>query len=59
LPPNRPKGQELKFTYAYLENGVMKAEFLDTESNKKVEVDIAAQSVGSETSIDINDFLVE
>lgn len=59
LPPNRPKGQELKFTYAYLENGVMKAEFLDTESNKKVEVDIAAQSAGSETSIDINDFLVE
>ena len=59
LPPNRTQGQELKFTYSYLENGVMKAEFLDVQSGKKVEVDIAAQSEGAETSINIDDYLVE
>jgi molecular chaperone DnaK len=59
LPPNRPKGMEVKVTYSYQENGVMRAEFIDTESNKKIEVDITAQSEGAKTTIDINDFIVE
>jgi molecular chaperone DnaK len=58
LPPNRPKGKEVKVTYAYQENGVMRAEFIDSESGKKVEVDITAQSEGAETTINIDDFLV-
>lgn len=58
LPPNRPKGKEVRVTYAYQENGVMRAEFEDSESGKKVEVDITAQSEGAETTINIDDFLV-
>ena len=50
---------EVKVTYSYQENGVMRAEFIDTESNKKIEVDITAQSEGAKTTIDINDFIVE
>ena len=58
FPPNRPKGMEIKVSYSYQENGVMKAEFVDSESGKKVEVDITAQSEGAETTINIDDFIV-
>ena len=59
LPPNRPEGQEIQITYAYHENGTMHAEFLDVGSKKKTEVDIASQGVGVNSSININDFIVE
>lgn len=59
LPPNRPEGQEIQITYTYNENGTMHAEFLDVGSKKKTEVDIASQSLGISSSININDFIVE
>jgi molecular chaperone DnaK len=59
LPPNRPEGQEIQVTYSYHENGTMHAEFLDVGSKKKTEVDIASQSQGNESTIDINNFIVE
>lgn len=59
LPPNRPEGQEIQITYSYHENGTMHAEFLDIGSKKKTEVDIASQSQGNESTININDFIVE
>jgi hypothetical protein len=37
----------------------MHAEFLDIGSKKKTEVDIASQSQGNESTININDFIVE
>ena len=59
LPPNRPAGQEIQVTYAYHENGTMHAEFLDVGSKRKTEADIASQSIGGSSSININDFIVE
>lgn len=59
LPPNRPAGQEIKVTYSYNENGTMHAEFMDVGSSKKSEVAISAQNEGSQTTIDINQFIVE
>lgn len=59
LPPGRQAGQEISVTYSYSENGTMHAEFLDVASSKKTEVDIAAQSEGAQTTIDINQFIVE
>lgn len=59
LPDGRPKGQEIKITYSYQENGLMNASFEDVASGKKQEVDITAQSEGTQTDIDINDFIVE
>ena len=59
LPPNRPQGQEIQVTYTYNENGTMRAVFLDVGSKKKTEVDIASQSLGVSSSININDFIVE
>ena len=59
LPPGRKAGQEVKITYAYKENGLMNASFIDIASGNKQEVDIAAQSEGTKSDIDINDFIVE
>ena len=59
VPDGRPAGQEMKVTYAYKENGLMSATFLDVASNAKQEVDITAQSEGAKSDIDINEFIVE
>lgn len=59
LPAGRPAGQEISVTYSYSENGTMSAVFLDVASSKKTEVDIAAQGDGAQTTIDINQFIVE
>ena len=59
LPPNRPSGQEIQVTYSYLENGTMHAEFVDVQSKKSAQVDIASQSIGGGATININDFIVE
>ncbi len=58
IPP-RPRGQAIDITYSYSENGIMHAEFLDVASGRKTEIDISSKSIGSETTININDFLVE
>jgi molecular chaperone DnaK len=59
VPENRPAGQQIDVTFSYLENGLMNASFVDIASNKKQEVDITAQSEGSDATIDIDDFLIE
>jgi molecular chaperone DnaK len=59
LPPNRPANQEIQITYSYSENGTMHAIFKDVATGKITEVDIAGQSEGGATSINIDDFIVE
>jgi len=59
VPGNRPAGQEVKITFAYKENGVMSATFLDVASGEKHDVDITAQSEGTKSNIDIDEFLVD
>jgi len=58
LPPGRDAGQEIKITYAYDENQMMKCRFLDVQSNqeKKVELSIAGAAMDSST---IDKFTVE
>jgi len=58
LPPNRPKGQELKFTYSFDENQVMHCEFEDVESGTKEEVKLTPETSASEDS-NIDKFLVD
>ena len=61
LPPNRPEGQEIKITYEYDENQIMKCSFLDVETNKETNVDLSMtkndEEINSSDSID--KFLVE
>ena len=59
----RPKGQELKFTYSYTEDGKMRASFLDVGSGKTldIELDVGASrnTEASIDKIDIEQFKVE
>lgn len=59
LPPGRPKGQEIKITYSYTENGTMNAQFVDVASNNKKEVNLNAKNLSASARININDFIVE
>ena len=59
VPGDRPKGQEVQVTFAYQENGLMSATFLDVASGLKQAVDITAQSEGAKSNINIDDFVVE
>jgi len=59
VPGGRPAGQEMQVTFAYEENGLMKATFLDVASGEKQAVDITAQSEGAKSDINIDDFIVE
>jgi molecular chaperone DnaK len=59
VPKDRPAGQQIDVTFSYLENGLMNASFVDIASKKKQEVDITAQSEGSDSTIEIDDFLIE
>lgn len=59
VPGGRPAGQEVKVTFAYEENGLMKATFLDVASGEKQMVDITAQSEGAKSDINIDDFIVD
>ena len=57
LPPNRPAGQEIEFTYEYDANQRMHCIFKDVESGKTEEVDIHLEDKTSSTTVD--DFTVE
>lgn len=57
LPPNRPQGQELEFTYKYDANQIMHCIFKDMESGKIAEANI---HLGEKTSSgNVGDFVVE
>ncbi|MDB2388673.1 Hsp70 family protein [Alphaproteobacteria bacterium] len=58
LPPGRPKGQPLTFTYSYDENQIMHCIFEDINSNKKVEVELKPEDHKNENSA-IDKFLVD
>ena len=61
LPPDRPKGQIIEITYSYDENQVMRCEFVDVKTKKKVEVDLSMSAQDDERSADdeIDRFLVD
>jgi molecular chaperone DnaK len=59
LPPNRPEGQEIKVTYSYDENQMMKCSFMDVDTGRKNEVDLSMAHSNSTTANQIDKFLVE
>ena len=59
FPPNRPAGKEIKITFSYDLNGVLKCEFVDVESNIRAEKVFNLRSDQEEQAIDVEKFLVE
>ena len=58
LPSGRPSGQEIKVTFSYDENQMMKCSFVDVATGRKTEVDISIATVDGENN-KIDKFLVE
>jgi len=59
LPAGRPAGQEIKITYTYDSNQMMKCSFVDVATSKKVEIDLSMTQTSSESESKIDEFLVE
>lgn len=59
LPEGRPEGQKIDITFAYKENGTMDATFLDVASNRKTQINIAAQNSSAKTRLNLDQFVVE
>ncbi len=58
LPPDRPAEQEIKITYAYDENQIMKCSFVDVATSRETKIDLSMASSNASAS-DVHKFLVE
>jgi len=59
LPSGRPAGQEVKVTYSYDENGVMRASFFDVASGKVTETSLSDRTQSSDESEEIDQFILD
>lgn len=59
LPPGRPEGQEIKVTFEYDENQMMKCSFVDVATGRKKEIDLSMANIESDSENNIDKFLVE
>jgi len=59
LPAGRPANQELRVTFSYDENQVMKCSFEDVGTGRRREVDISNKSSRADDASEIDQFLVE
>ena len=59
LPPGREEHQEIKVTYSYDENQMMKCSFVDVATGRSTEVDLSMGSSSEEEDNTIDKFLVE
>jgi molecular chaperone DnaK len=59
LPPNRPENQEIKITFSYDENQVMKCSFVDVGTGKESKVDLTMTAPNADTTSEIDKFVVE
>jgi molecular chaperone DnaK len=59
LPGGRPADQEIKITFSYDENQMMKCSFVDVQSGRKTEVDLSMVSESDAENDKISKFLVE
>jgi len=59
LPSGRPQGQEIKITFSYDENQMMKCSFVDVETGRKTEIDLSMTSQKSSIDNQVDDFMVE
>ena len=59
LPEGRPKGQEIKVTFSYDENQIMKSSFVDVATGRKTDIDLSMTASQSVDTNKIEDFMVE
>jgi molecular chaperone DnaK len=59
LPPGRPAEQEIKVTFAYDDNQVMRCSFLDVSTGTVEKIDLSMGSTKSREAAEIDKFLVE
>lgn len=59
LPPGRPKGQEVKVTFAYDDNQIMRCSFVDVATGRSTTIDLSMASSKSADGEQIEKFLVE
>ena len=59
LGPGRPKGQEIRITYSYDSNQIMKCSFVDVATGKETKVDLSMTSASTIDVDEIKKFLVE
>jgi len=59
LPTNRPEGQEIKVTFSYDDNQIMKCSFVDAETKEETGADLSFSTNNEEKSDGIDKFLVE
>ena len=59
LPPDRPAQQEIKVTFAYDDNQIMKCSFVDVGTGRKTEIDISQAATSGGDSSEIDRFMVE
>jgi len=59
LPPNRPREQEIRVTYAYDDNQIMSCTFVDVASGRSESIDLAMATAESIDNAEIEKFLVE
>lgn len=59
LPSGRPEGQEIKVTFLYDENQMMKCSFVDVATGRKTEVDLSMGSSQGDDGNQIDKFMVE
>lgn len=59
LPDDRPEGQEIKVTFSYDENQMMKCSFVDVATGRKTTIDLSMASSEESNVNSIDKFLVE
>jgi molecular chaperone DnaK (HSP70) len=59
LPGGRPSNQEIKVTFAYDANQIMKCSFVDVATGRETKVDLSMASTGDVDAEKINKFMVE
>lgn len=59
LPPGRPSDQEVKVTFSYDENQVMRCSFVDVGTGRTSEVDLSMAKARSVEASEVDKFLVE
>jgi molecular chaperone DnaK len=59
LPPGRPSDQEIKVTFSYDENQIMKCSFVDAGTGRKSEVDLSMAAARHAEASEIDKFMVE
>jgi len=59
LPEGRPAGQEIRITYAYDDNQIMKCSFVDVATGRQAAVDLSMTATSEDSDAEIDRFMVE